>query len=351
MDDCEMCQMWRERGAKYCSHCGKYLGDMTPVKKNDTGLLHLLVLLTVTIVVFVVVNNLVYCIVNFGGIADDISNLRISVYIPYGINDLVLTRVGGSALIAVFAADLVIIGLCLAYALYSFYRGYENEKATGNPDCTEKTGLTGCSSILAVSLLLSIIYLMATAATNNTPSTDWMSDFTRFEMVFQLTRAGVIEELMYRVLWIGLPMMIIVLVVVRDKRCWQYLLGGFGMSKATFILIVVSSILFGLAHFDGWGWSKVPDAALGGLLFAYIYVQYGLYASILAHCANDVLTTVAYTVGAGVESMALLGFLGLGFVTIIYWFLKPNMDAVDVRKMKNFPDKLEVNLLDQWKRY
>ena len=123
------------------------------------------------------------------------------------------------------------------------------------------------------------------------------------------------------------------------------------MSKAAFILIVVSSVLFGLAHFDGWGWSKVPDAALGGLLFAYIYVQYGLYASILAHCANDVLTTVTYTVGAGVESMALLGFLGLGFVTIIYWFLKPNMDAVDVRKMKNFPDKLEVNLLDQWKRY
>ena len=353
MDDCEMCQIWRERGAKFCSHCGKALDPVPQIgKKNDFDILHLFLLLTITVVVFIVVNNLVYCIVNFGGISADISsNLKVAVYVPLGIDDLVLTRLRGTAVSVIFALDLVIIGVCLAYAVYSFYRGYMNEQATGDTDYTEKTGLVGCSTILAVSLLLSVIYIMMTAVSGNAPDTSWMSSFTDFEMVFYLTRAGVIEEIMYRVFWIGVPMVVVALIVARNSRCWQFLLGGFGMSKAAFILLVVSSVLFGLAHLNGWGWSKVPDAALGGLLFGYIYIQYGLYASILAHCANDVMSTIGYTIGTGVHSLALLGLLFLGLVTLISWFIKPNMDAVDIRRMKDYPDKLEVNLLDQWKRY
>ena len=353
MDDCEMCQMWRERGAKFCSHCGKALDSVPRIeKKNDFNILHLFLLLTITVVLFIVVNNLVYCIVNFGGISADITTLHpVPIYIPLGMDDILLAQLHGSIVSVLFALDLIIIGVCLTYAAYSFYRGYMNEQATGDTDCTEKTGLVGCSTILAVSLLLSIIYIMMTAVSGNPPDASWMSFYTDFEMVFRLTRAGVNEELMYRVFWIGVPMVVVALIVARNSRCWQFLLGGFGMSKTAFVLVVVSSFLFGLAHLNGWGWSKVPDAMLGGILFGYIYVQYGLYASILAHCANDVMSTIGYTVGAGVQSLALLGLLFLGLVTLISWFIKPNMDAVDIRRMKNFPDKLEVNLLDQWKRY
>ena len=352
MDDCEMCQMWRAKGARFCSHCGKALEPVPPAGKNDVGLIHVFLLLSVTLVSFIVINNLAYCIVNFMGIADDISkNLAVSVYIPLGMNDIVLTRIRGTALTALFALDLVILGLAMAYAIYSFYKGYENEMATGDPDCTEKSGLVGCSSILAVSLFLSMAYIMFTAVAGQMPDTSWTSSYTTYELVFRLTRAGVIEEIMYRVFWIGVPMLILALIVARNKRCWQFLLGGFGMSKAAFVLLIISSVLFGLAHLSGWGWSKVPDAALGGLLFGYIYIQYGLYASMLAHCATDVIYTVGYTVGTGIQSLAILGMIFLGIVTLIGWLIKPNMDAVDFRKMKTFPEKLEVSILDMWKRY
>ncbi|MBQ2486227.1 MAG: hypothetical protein II518_04115, partial [Candidatus Methanomethylophilus sp.] len=120
MDDCEMCQMWRERGAKFCSHCGKALDPVPPVgKKNDFDILHLFLLLTITVVLFIVVNNLAYCIVNFGGISADISsNLSVAVYVPLGIDDLILTYLRGTAVSVIFALDLVIIGVCLAYAVY-----------------------------------------------------------------------------------------------------------------------------------------------------------------------------------------------------------------------------------------
>jgi len=59
-----------------------------------------------------------------------------------------------------------------------------------------------------------------------------------------------------------------------------------GISPVEWILIVLTSLGFGLAHFlsgSGWDVGKVSTAFLAGLVFAIMYVSYGAYADILLH--------------------------------------------------------------------
>lgn len=59
-----------------------------------------------------------------------------------------------------------------------------------------------------------------------------------------------------------------------------------GISAAEWVLILLTSAVFGLAHFlsgGGWEIGKVSTAFLAGFVFAILFVAYGAYASILMH--------------------------------------------------------------------
>jgi len=71
-----------------------------------------------------------------------------------------------------------------------------------------------------------------------------------------------------------------------------------GISPVEWILILVTSVIFGLAHFlagSGWEVGKVSTAFLAGLVFAIMYVAYGAYASILMHWFFNYYFTVLST--------------------------------------------------------
>ena len=59
-----------------------------------------------------------------------------------------------------------------------------------------------------------------------------------------------------------------------------------GISPIEWVLILLTSVVFGLAHYlsgSGWDVGKVSTAFLAGLVFAIMYVSYGAYADILLH--------------------------------------------------------------------
>lgn len=59
-----------------------------------------------------------------------------------------------------------------------------------------------------------------------------------------------------------------------------------GISPVEWILILLTSVIFGLAHFlagSGWEVGKISTAFLAGLVFGIVFVAYGAYASILLH--------------------------------------------------------------------
>src|SRR5207244_13165229 len=101
---------------------------------------------------------------------------------------------------------------------------------------------------------------------------------------------------------------------------WRYLIGGAvhrDSSKATlvatWVFLIASSVIFGLAHAPGWGLWKVIPAMVAGLGFGYLFLRHGIAAAILAHFVNDYAAALSYE-GFGGEAFLLflnLVFLGL----------------------------------------
>lgn len=342
-DGCDECEMWRQKGAAFCPACGRSL------EKQERPLIDTFILLGVTAVAFIILANSFYAVINFGNIYDELSGYKLAVRLSFGLWDMELLRYG-SIWIGIYLAVLILVETaCVVYGSWRLWTVLKERQTDYHAQAT--TGIAAATAALAASLFISILGVVLTAAIEQAPNTDWMNDFTEYEMVFLLTRAGVSEELMYRVLYIGVPMMILALIVRRDKRSWQYLFGGFGISKTAAILILFSSVLFGLAHYDGWGWSKIPITFAGGILFGYVYSEYGLYACIIMHTANDVMTTLAYLGLPFLTLVAEFSLIGLGLLVLLHWILHPNRELLDIKNMENFPQKLERNLKEQWERH
>ncbi|WP_400240829.1 CPBP family intramembrane glutamic endopeptidase [Methanomethylophilus alvi] len=341
-DGCPMCQMWKDRGAAFCGECGGAL-DRPPAEKRKGNIFHTIIKFSAALFLLSVVCALLADITSAGNILDALENKSLGFYIPLGLEDIVLFRLSGTGLSAYFVIELAVIGLFGAYATY---RTFAVRKECGDdPDRMAHTDLSAAASILCVTLATSLIYLMFMAAGGHTADTSWMDRYSRWEMMFMLTNAGLQEELAYRLVLIGIPMAVIAFAKYRDVKCWRFLLGGFGMSKAAFILILVSSAIFGLGHYDGWGWVKVIDAFAGGILFAYAYSEYGLHVCVLIHFVNDTLTL--FPGGIFIE----LAMMGLGLIILIYWIIKPNRSAYRFTDMPSMPPRPEGKVLSMWERH
>jgi len=102
-----------------------------------------------------------------------------------------------------------------------------------------------------------------------------------------LAEASVWEEIITRIMFIGLPLMIFASRGQKFPKRARILLGGQGkFGKGEVILILVSSGLFGLAHI-GWGPWKVVPTFVSGALFGYLYIKVGLHAAIAMHFLFD----------------------------------------------------------------
>jgi len=84
--------------------------------------------------------------------------------------------------------------------------------------------------------------------------------------------------------------------------------GWHGVHWLEWIFIVVSSVLFGLAHVESgggtnWGAGKVVTAAISGFVIAIAYVAYGAYAAILLHWFFDFYFEVFSVGGSALGGM------------------------------------------------
>jgi membrane protease YdiL (CAAX protease family) len=74
-----------------------------------------------------------------------------------------------------------------------------------------------------------------------------------------------------------------------------------GISPLEWILILITSFIFGAAHYllgGGWDVGKISTAFLAGLIFAVMYVAYGAYADILLHWFFNYYFTVLDMAGS-----------------------------------------------------
>ena len=162
------------------------------------------------------------------------------------------------------------------------------------------------------------------------------------EMLYALANASVWEELVVRVLLLGLPLGVVDILRRRRDRKWhKYVLGGsLEIGAPELALVVASSTIFGFAHYDGgWGSWKILDAGIGGLTFGYLFLKFGLPSAITLHFAIDYagMPTQALGFSQAYEIFIVFLWLGLGAVFSVYYIIRTYEFLTGARVLEERP--------------
>ncbi|GEM_PF-1701493 len=194
-----------------------------------------------------------------------------------------------------FAAYYLLMVAAIVFSVfYLFYKGWDDmveylrDVFRGNFKKIEKNRSFMSSPVLRLVtiftalLFFSQMYLIIIEIFAGLPEMPGFDQ--RWKEVYSVMRASVWEELITRVLYIGAPMALLGLYKGSGaKKIGRYLFGGFGFERRlVVILVVVSSIIFGVAHIGG-GLFRIPHAGVAGIVFGYLYVKDGIHSAIILH--------------------------------------------------------------------
>jgi hypothetical protein len=341
MLDCPECDRYRTAGTAFCGGCGRRFGNRyayVPEDKKNGPVFWASLFATGLVMMFLAVEGATLFIkfadvfVYAAGIEYDLLILLPSPH--------VFLRFSGawSQAYWVFLVVAILLSFArLAWEIYSKHTGRGPEESVGGLEDTSAywLGLFWPSTIV---IQLAIMLLAAAWSGAGLPS---FETYDENYMMFVLASASVWEEIITRVLIIGLPLAAFALISKKERPA-RYLLGGFGVSKAAMILIIISSAVFGYAHYDGWGTIKILPSFMFGLAAGYLYSRYGLYASILLHFANDYMQSFLWLgMGEGLMSILIMMLLGLGIVTTVILTVKGVPFARGFRHREFFPDSFK----------
>lgn len=349
MRDCPDCEEWRSKGARFCGSCGQRFEENA--SRPSVGLrdvLWLLVYAGILLGLVVFVCNYVYLAINFAHLSEIVADVKVSFTVYFGLWHWRLFYYSGVWILVELLVCIIVETASLAYAMSRLWKIHKDSPTDYDAHLT--SGMGASIAVMSITVFISILSTLITLIVAGTvPDTSWMDDYDRVFLQYDLTCAGVIEEFQFRILYIGLPMVAIGYAFRKGAKSWQYILGGFGMNKAALIFLIISSVLFGLAHYDGWGWSKIPMAAIAGFAYGYLYCEYGLYAPILAHTVTDTMIAVTYMLGLG--GLVTLAYIGLGLVMLIWVIAHPRKDMLDFKNLDSLPPSIEGSFLQNWKRH
>ena len=111
---------------------------------------------------------------------------------------------------------------------------------------------------------------------------------------FYVSLAPLLEEFVFRILLVGIPLF----VLYSGRASIRYFLkclwtpaslNILNSKKAIFIIIFVG-VAFGFAHIafsDSWSDGKFAQATAGGVILGWVYLRYGIVASLLIHWATN----------------------------------------------------------------
>ncbi len=223
---------------------------------------------------------------------------------------MLIGEVSGEALAAYYMFLVVAI---LASAIWLFLtsaKGFHKE-LTMKAEPRKHSALFDLCGLMFAVLFMNVLVVLLTEALSGEPISP-TEDVELWELLFLLANASVWEELIVRVLLIGVPLLLIHLATHKlQPKAHRYLLGGgFSIGAIEVVLILVSSGLFGFAHLGGWGAWKVFPASVAGVAFGYMFMRHGLASAIMLHFGFDYLS-MPTEVFAGGDSLGALMLFGL----------------------------------------
>jgi hypothetical protein len=143
------------------------------------------------------------------------------------------------------------------------------------------------------------------------------------QLFYGLANASVAEEFAVRILYIGIPLMVINALQGTSKKWYRYFVGGdFDMTPLTVFFLIFSSAVFAMAHTTNWGYWKAIPTFVAGLALGYLYLRKGIHTSIILHFSIDymILFFLAAMDSGYMGSAALYG-LFLVFAIFVWFFV------------------------------
>ena len=140
-----------------------------------------------------------------------------------------------------------------------------------------------------------------------------------------------------------MPLLLIAIATNKVKDPKHYILGGgFQFGKAELVLLVFSSLMFGIAHSFNWDLFKVLPAFIAGLAMGYLFLKFGLYAAIMFHFFTDYLS-ISLSVWPNNNdlqtglSLLILVFVVVGVVYFVHYAFKATELFFGIKLIKAKP--------------
>jgi len=265
----------------------------------------LLILLTI---------NIIILIWSIWEVIPNIGDSRFSLFLvtPWIVD---IVELGGTSL-AVYHV-LLVVAICLSFiwminrSLWTFVLELRIRPLGG-----KHSPLYLIGTIFFSLIAFNFFYYLTLGAGGIFPETPGFEEQDLWKLLFAFANASVWEELITRVLFIGIPLLIYHLIRRKSRRLRSYIIGGgFDMGGAEVVLLVFSSGMFAAAHLNSWDAFKMLPTFIAGLALGYLFLRVGLYASIMLHFAFDYLS-VPIDVSQSMVVTMLIGLVMLAWIVV-----------------------------------
>ncbi len=303
---CPSCDIHREEGMRFCPDCGQEL-DPKPKKSSFQKVTEIFGLIVASVSACYILIEAITAVWGIPIVWDHLPTYthHLFVVIPKVVS---FFKFSGPAVQIYYLLILVGVLACVYQLFRTSYRPTKEEGLEGLKNTSLYETFALFAALFFVECVLLFILHLAGVDTSSPLDED------QWEQMFELLNAAIYEELICRVLYLGLPMMVIALILKRKEHAWyKYLLGGFGMSKMALVFILFSSLMFGFGHLGGWGWWKIIPTFLFGVIAGYLYCKYGLYATVSLHFLTDYLSSSTW-LGGGVPTLMMAALMIVSIV-------------------------------------
>jgi hypothetical protein len=315
-DRCPHCDGYRSRGAAFCGACGRRI-----VKRKlldvDRNLLFIGAFFACLLGVLILAVEFICLVLSSVDVLNHLDGLRISLILitPEVVSFYTLGNLEAKVYWVVIVLALVASS---AYALIEFFKALHTSVDDGDETRIENNGLFWASVLFGSTILITVAYNLIIGLFGSGIDSSWIDDYTDIDLKFLLAEAPFWEEIVSRVLLIGVPMAVLAVLITGKRESFKCLLGGFEMSKVAILFILFSGLMFGIAHNGGWGIEKVFPTVIQGIALGYLFVRFGLYASMILHFLTDYLSAFSWLGTTTAEAIITLMLLALGTAALAY---------------------------------
>jgi hypothetical protein len=222
----------------------------------------------------------------------------------------------------------LMLAIVISYAYMLFRSLPQLPKELKGDEVKEHTPLYRIGTLFCATVFCSFLVYGLLALFDVNPTVPEFAELPLWKQIFSMAGASVYEEVVCRILLIGVPLFVYHVITRQDRDHKRYVLGGnIAIDRPALLLLIFSSAMFAAAHLFIWDFWKLVPTFVSGLALGYLFLRYGVYASIMLHFFIDFLSMpMEVWPSGGLANVVIilleLGILLVGAAYFVYYVLK-----------------------------